>query len=43
MYWSIEDKKTAFGHGNIKWITYILSLILVWLLDDKYILDYITT
>ena len=45
MYWYIDNKNSARYHRNIEesnYITYILSLIFIWILNDKYNLDYIT-
>ena len=45
MYWSINDRNSAWYHMNIEglnYITYISSLILILLIDNKYTVDSIT-
>ena len=45
MYWSIDDKNSTWDHRNIKgfnYITDIIYLIFVLLIDDEYTVEFIT-
>ena len=46
MYWMKNNQTSAWNHRKVKvlnYITYISSLMLVWLINNEHNVDYITT